>query len=248
MTTPFPVPLDNLITFVKSLHPDGGPLDDLAEAVVVADRLTDQSDALIGHFVDQARRSGASWSEIGSSMGVSKQAAQKRFVFRWSEEGFEERRFSRFTLRARNAVSAAQASARAAGAATIGVPHLVAGLLLDPQGLSAVAIHNAGATDQQVEEALGVRIVKDSSEEVASATSRIPFDEDAKSALESTLQAALHLGHNYIGTEHILLGVLASDPATAARLAHLGVTRERVQQELDAVFARLNADREAGSS
>ena len=76
----FPVPLDNLITYVKARHPDGGPLDNVGDAMVVATQLDEQSDALIGHFVDQARRSGASWSQIGASMGVSKQAAQKRFV------------------------------------------------------------------------------------------------------------------------------------------------------------------------
>jgi len=78
----FPVPLDNLITYVKALHPDGGPLDSVSDAMVVATQPDEQSDALIGHFVDQARRSGASWSQIGASMGVSKQAAQKRFVSR----------------------------------------------------------------------------------------------------------------------------------------------------------------------
>ena len=78
--TEFPVPLDNLIAYVKALHPDGGPLDNVSDAVLVSDRLDEQSDALIGYFVDQARRFGASWSQIGASMGVSKQAVQKRFV------------------------------------------------------------------------------------------------------------------------------------------------------------------------
>ena len=76
----FPVSLDNLISYVQALHPDGTPLERLSDAVTVAARLDEQSDALIGHFVDQARRSGASWSQIGESMGVTKQAAQKRFV------------------------------------------------------------------------------------------------------------------------------------------------------------------------
>src|SRR5215471_18213887 len=76
----FPVPLDNLIAYVKSLHPDGGPLENVADAFTVSAQLDERSDALIGHFVDQARRSGASWNQIGTAMGVSKQAAQKRFV------------------------------------------------------------------------------------------------------------------------------------------------------------------------
>ena len=82
MADPFPVPLDNLIAYVRALHPEGGPLDRLSDAMEVAARLDEQSDSLIGHFVDQARVSGASWSQIGASMGVSKQAAQKRFVSR----------------------------------------------------------------------------------------------------------------------------------------------------------------------
>jgi hypothetical protein len=52
----------------------------VSDAFAVSARLDEQSDALLGYFVDQARRSGASWSQIGGAMGVSKQAAQKRFV------------------------------------------------------------------------------------------------------------------------------------------------------------------------
>src|ERR1700693_2942758 len=105
----FPVPLDNLITYVKALHPDGGPLDNVSGAIMVATQLDEQSDALIGHFVDQARRSGASWSQIGASMGVSKQAAQQRFVPRGPGQGLQmppvPGDFSRFTLRARNVLA-----------------------------------------------------------------------------------------------------------------------------------------------
>ena len=98
-----PVSLDNLISYVKTLHPSAGPLEDLSAAVGVAADLDEQSDALIGHFVDQARRSGASWSQIGASMGVSKQAVQKRFVAQW-----ESAEFSRFTQRTRNVLAAAR--------------------------------------------------------------------------------------------------------------------------------------------
>ena len=76
----FPVPLDNLIAYVKTLHPEGGPLDNVTDAFTVSEQLDEQSDALLGYFVDQARRSGLSWSQIGAAMGVTKQAAQKRFV------------------------------------------------------------------------------------------------------------------------------------------------------------------------
>ena len=74
--------------------------------MLVAEQLTDNADHLVGHFVDQARRAGASWTEIGRSMGVTKQAAQKRFVPRSSEEIPELGNWARFTDRARNAVAA----------------------------------------------------------------------------------------------------------------------------------------------
>src|ERR1700745_1542148 len=105
----FPVPLDNLIAYVKTLHPDGGPLENVSDAFAVSPRIDEQADALIGHFVDQARRSGASWSQIGGAMGVSKQAAQKRFVS-LAPEGPS---YSRFTDRCCNVIAAAGQLAKA---------------------------------------------------------------------------------------------------------------------------------------
>src|ERR1700742_4295658 len=108
-----PVRLDDLIAAVRAAHPDGGPLGHLSDAVQVAEQLTDHADHLVGHFVDQARRAGASWTDIGRSMGVSKQAAQKRFVPRDSEDVPELGNWARFTDRARTALSVAQDEARA---------------------------------------------------------------------------------------------------------------------------------------
>ncbi len=73
-----PVRLDDLIDVIKKVHTE--PLEQLTDAVLAAESLGEIADHLIGHFVDQARRSGASWTEIGKCMGVTKQAAQKRFV------------------------------------------------------------------------------------------------------------------------------------------------------------------------
>src|SRR5215468_132807 len=145
MTNPVPmsnpVRLDDLIESIKKVHPD--VLDQLADAVIAADHLGEVADHLIGHFVDQARRSGASWTEIGKSMGVTKQAAQKRFVAKASGEQPDldpNQGFTRFTARARNVVMAAQNEARAAGNAEIRPAHLVLGLLAEPEGIGAQAI------------------------------------------------------------------------------------------------------------
>ncbi|MCW7945472.1 hypothetical protein AAW14_26555 [Streptomyces hygroscopicus] len=75
----------------------------------------DVADHLIGHFVDQARRSGASWTDIGKSMGVTRQAAQKRFVPKESAGLDPSQGFSRYTVRARNVVMAAHNEAKARG-------------------------------------------------------------------------------------------------------------------------------------
>src|SRR5215475_4315941 len=93
------VRLDDLIEAIKKAHAD--PLEQLTDAVIVADHLGDVADHLIGHFVDQARRSGASWTDIGKSMGVTKQAAQKRFTPKDPGEPSDldpNQGFSRFTL------------------------------------------------------------------------------------------------------------------------------------------------------
>src|SRR5579862_1850094 len=103
------VRLDDLIHAIKQANSD--VLEQLSNAVLTADHLGDIADHLIGHFVDQARRSGASWTEIGRSMGVTKQAARKRFVPKVPGEagGLDSGDgFSRFTPRARNVIVAAQ--------------------------------------------------------------------------------------------------------------------------------------------
>src|ERR1700719_4400031 len=130
MTTPTgmtnAVRLDDLIEVINKTHSDA--LERLSDAVIAADHLGDVADHLIGHFVDQARRSGASWTEIGRSMGVSKQAAQKRFVPKDPGQVPDldaSQGFTRFTPRARNSVMAAQNEARAGGHDQIVPAHLV---------------------------------------------------------------------------------------------------------------------------
>src|SRR5439155_21803950 len=125
-----PVRLDDLIEAIKKVHSE--PLEQLTDAVIAADHLGDVADHLIGHFVDQARRSGASWTEIGRSMGVTKQAAQKRFVPKGPGEPLDldpSQGFSRFTEQARNVVMAAQNEARAADNDEICPEHLALGPL-----------------------------------------------------------------------------------------------------------------------
>src|ERR1700691_3861371 len=129
-----PVRLDDLISYVKSQ--DGTALDHVSAAMRVSEHLDELADHLIGHFVDQARRSGASWTQIGQSMGVTKQAAQKRFVPKDPGEPSDlapAQGFSGFNPQARNAVVASQNEAHAAGNTEIQPAHLILGLLAEPQ-------------------------------------------------------------------------------------------------------------------
>src|ERR1700744_2518527 len=165
MTHP-PARLDDLITYVKSL--DGSPLDHVSAAIQVSEHLGELSDHLIGHFVDQARRAGASWTEIGQSMGVTKQAAQKRFVPKaapWQPtsggpsmellmDAFRAHPFSRFTLRARNVVKVAAQDALDRGNDQVAPEHLALGLLSEPDGLAAQALQALGAAPEPVRQAL----------------------------------------------------------------------------------------------
>ncbi|WP_040782145.1 Clp protease N-terminal domain-containing protein [Rhodococcus ruber] len=206
MTNPIPmsnpVRLDDLIDAIKKVHSDA--LEQLADAVLAAEHLGEVADHLIGHFVDQARRSGASWTDIGRSMGVSKQAAQKRFVAKGSADLDPEQGFSRFTEGARNVVMAAQNEARAAGNAEIVPEHLVLGLLSEPGALAMRALLAQHVSPDAVRRAVGEALPPATGD----VPDLIPYDARARKVLELTFRQALRLGHNYIGTEHILLALL----------------------------------------
>jgi hypothetical protein len=242
----FPVPLDNLIGYVRAQHPDGGPLDNVADAFAVSARLDEQSDALIGYFVDQARKSGASWSQIGGAMGVSKQAAQKRFVpGKLTDIAPDGAVFSRFTQRARNVLAAAGRIASGADSA-ISAADLAAATFAEPEGLAARAIARVGLTADQVYVAVGAGPATPGPDADADTLQALGFDESGKAALKGTLRAALRLGHNYIGTEHLLLGVLHVGGPAGQALAVLGLTPERAEELLTAEFAALRVRRQGG--
>jgi ATP-dependent Clp protease ATP-binding subunit ClpA len=241
MTDP-PISLDSLISLVRAMHPDGGPLDNLADAMAAAAQLEVQADALIGYFVDQARRSGASWSQIGTTMGVSKQAAQQRFVARW-----ESADFSRFTPRNRNVLAAAGQIAESGGAELVDAPHLAAGLLTEPDGIAAKVIHAAGLSDEQVLAALGLGSVAGADSDAGPDDLRpLRFTNDGRGVLRETVKAALRMGHNYVGTEHLLLGILLAGGDAARILTRLGLSAERAEQGLATELAAFQARRHAG--
>ncbi|MEU8260737.1 Clp protease N-terminal domain-containing protein [Micromonospora sp. NPDC048999] len=220
-----PVRLDDLIEGIKKTHADA--LDQLADAVLVADHLGDIADHLIGHFVDQARRSGASWTEIGRSMGVSKQAAQKRSAAKAETAAAAldpNAGFSRFTARARNVVIASQEEARAAGNAEIGPEHLALGLLAEPDGIAAALIVAQGVPLERLREVVTATLPA----KVDQVPDLIAYDARGKKVLELTFREALRLGHNYIGTEHILLALIEEEAGDGV-LAGLGLRKDTME-------------------
>ncbi|QKG25790.1 Clp protease N-terminal domain-containing protein [Actinomadura verrucosospora] len=229
--------LDDLISSIKKVHPDA--LEQLTSAVVAAEHLGEVADHLIGHFVDQARRSGASWTDIGRSMGVSKQAAQKRFVPKGASPDLDPSQgFSRYTARARNVVIASQNEARAAGNAAITPAHLVLGLIADPESLAAKAITAQDVLLDTVRQAATAALPP----EAADLPALIPFDQDVTKTLELTFREALRLGHNYIGTEHILLALLEHENGTGI-LAEAGIAKPAAEASITAALAAIVAAR-----
>jgi Clp amino terminal domain, pathogenicity island component len=235
MTTAEPITgavrLDDLIEAIKKNHP--AALDQLSDAVLAADHLGEVADHLIGHFVDQARRSGASWTDIGRSMGVTKQAAQKRFVPKGDAPDLDTAQwFGRFTDRARKAVVTAQEDARTRGNDQIGVAHLVLGLVADPTALGARTIVAQGVSL----DAVAVAAVATLPGAAASVPALIPFDASAKKALELTFREALRMNHNHAGTEHLLLGLLELEDGSGV-LAGLGVDKAAAEVSITAAPA-----------
>ncbi|MGY4100118.1 Clp protease N-terminal domain-containing protein [Nocardia sp. R16R-3T] len=240
------VRLDDLIEGIKKARPDN-VLDQLSDAVVAAGHLGEVADHLIGHFVDQARRSGASWTDIGASMGVSKQAAQKRFVPKGPGDPAEAAAmdsnagFAKFTPRARKVVVVSQEAARASSNPEIAVGHLVLALLSQPEGLGAREIMAQGVELDLVRDA-ATAVIAQLPADPAKVPALIPFGAEAKKVLELTFREALRLGHNYIGTEHVLLALLEQENGSGT-LSDLGIDKAKAEADLAELLSVIAAEK-----
>ena len=224
------VRLDELIAAIRKVHAD--PLEQLTDAVMAAQHLGDVADHLIGHFVDQARRSGASWTDIGHSMGVTKQAAQKRFVAKDLDaaDGFQ-----RFTTRARNVVVASMNAAVQSRNAEITPAHLAVGLLAEPESVAVMLLARQGVHASMLREA-AVAAMPPAADEVPEL---VPYDADSRKVLELTFREALRLGHHYVGTEHILLALLEHEGGTGL-LSGLGLDKATADRDAAEILSALS--------
>ena len=153
--------------------------------------------------------------------------------------------FERFTDRARRVVVLAQEEARLLNHNYIGTEHILLGLIHEGEGVAAKALESLGisleAVRNQVEEIIG--------QGGASPSGHIPFTPRAKKVLELSLREALQLGHNYIGTEHILLGLIREGEGVAAQvLVKLGADLSRVRQQVIQLLSGYSGPGGAGGS
>jgi hypothetical protein len=224
--------LDDLIDGIRSAHPDS-PLEQLGDAVLIAEHMSELADHLIGHFVDNARHKGASWTEIGGTIGVTKQAAQQRFTGKP-----DANMFAKFTPRAREAVMRSQEEARAVRYAEIHPEHIVLGLLADADSMALRAL----AAQQVNPDAIRAAITLPDAPADAESPPLIKYNAAAKKALEITGREAFRLGHNYIGTEHMLMALLAAEDQTGL-LHRVGVDPAAVETYVLDALATITAGR-----
>jgi hypothetical protein len=138
--------------------------------------------------------------------------------------------FERFTDRARRVVVLAQEEARTLNHDYIGTEHLLLGLIHEGQGVAAKALESLGISDEAVTQRIDEIVGRGTK---PARSGHIPFTARAKKSLELSLREALQLGHNYIGTEHILLGLIREGEGPGAQVltglnADLDTVRERV--------------------
>ena len=146
--------------------------------------------------------------------------------------------FERFTERARQVVVLAQDEARALGHGYIGTEHLLLGLLREEEGLGARVLQSLGVTVDEVR----ARVARIVGAGTSYRPGQIPFTPHAKRALELSLREALSLGHSYIGTEHLLLGLVRENQGVGAQiLLEFGIDPEKIRDEVIRMLSRTTA-------
>ena len=204
--------LGDLIIKTREEAASAEPLDLLASAAQQQEALSDIGDQLLDHFVHEAREAGHSWSQIGATLGVSKQAAQQRHTpvqsllgkLRGALSGVAGGMFTRFTSVARQVVILAQEEARRLRHPKIDTEHLLLGLIGVPEGRAAELLTEAGLDLGE----LRAEIEAAATPGPSPVSGHVPFTPAAKKAIELSLRHALNLKDDHIGTEHLLLGLL----------------------------------------
>ena len=226
-------PLPTVSQLVSSVTAaEATELDRVRVAVVMADELGALGDEVVTHFVEAARKSGCSWSQIGAELGVSKQAAQQAFVAPTPRRSRFGRRPAgqprwRWTTEARAVLVDAREEAGVLGHDYIGTEHLLVALG-EGTGLAARALRELGVSQD---------VVRDHVEEIIGRGTRglsghRPLTPRSKKVLELAVREAVRLKHDQLGTEHLLLALVREGNGVAAQILveKLGVDLSRVSQ------------------
>jgi len=185
----------SLVERVGRCAGQGDDLDRLAAAADLAAELADLPDRLVGQFVDRARSAGATWSQIGQVLGVSRQAAQQRTVPAAQHQ---------YTERAELVVQRAHDLAHKAGQVAVGPGLILAACCGDPD---AAAARTLAACGIDVDE-LGRALVGASAGAAGTVAARPRFTVAGKQVLDQAGREAQRLGHRLVGSEHLLLAAL----------------------------------------
>jgi ATP-dependent Clp protease ATP-binding subunit ClpA len=226
---------DDVIREIEQYRPETSSrqpvLDRLSAALQASERLTLVGDQVVDHFVQQARAAGASWAEIGQRMGVSKQAAQKRYVAPRTDPSVEAADEAVPTMR--RVVDLATQEARALGHPYVGTEHLLLAALRanDPVTASVLA-----AVDIDEARALIAGTVPPT--EVG--TDPLPLTPRSRKALEWALAAARDRGEDAADVSDVVLGVVEERKGLGARLL------DRLAGGLDDLRARFERERQSG--
>jgi hypothetical protein len=257
--TPSEIPsIEELVEVVNKQTESGSDLDRITVAESLSYELGRLADRITDYFVHKARAAGHSWAEIGKQLGVSKQGAQQRYVVPAMDDeelvkqmlaldippqADPERakavrkalskvrdalHFQRFNDAARMIVVTAQTEARELRHPYIGSEHLLLALLSGKNELAARALASLGVAP---DEALA-SIRQELGTGASSGSGPVPFKKEARKALELALRESIRLSDSYIGSEHLLLGLVRGNNRAVALLRSRGVTPEQVQSRV----------------
>jgi hypothetical protein len=230
--SPLNVSLADLIARLDEEFPDASNLARISEAHLWAQTLSDLGDQLVGHYVGQAKQAGALWSEIGDAIGVSKQAAQQRHT---------PAPFERFTNLNRHSIVLAQEAARTHKHDFIGTEHILLGLLGEPRGLAYEVLMAKTGSEQSIRDAIEEAMPPAGKK---APRGHIAFRPESKDAIDQALRASADLGHDWVGTEHSLLGLIRAEESTAAQiLRSLGFTPDELHQTVRTEITKRSAAR-----
>jgi hypothetical protein len=234
--TPAP-DITDLIAEVETDADSPEPLDRLAAAAAMAADLGGLADRLVGHYVDEARRAGASWADIGAEIGVTKQAAHQGHRARGARprrrDDVFEGRMRLATDHFKLAIQESHSAAARFGADRVDAEHLLLGVLAVPESAGAVALTNLGVTVANVES----RLVMPASERSASSAVHW-FAPPAKKVLHHAHRIARRERCRFLGTEHIVMSLTHGDGLATTILHDLGATPERVDAEVHTSWGR----------